>query len=92
MDMGALHAVIVHAFWQANAEPDLQQTGERLKGLIAGLVEGILDLVADPLAVQQGDVVRPVNGEMTEGFGRWIKVYEKQQGGRGLGGSGLQML
>lgn len=34
---------------QANAEPDLQQTGNRLKGIIAGLVEGTLDLVTEPL-------------------------------------------
>ena len=34
---------------QANAEPDLQQTGERLKPIIAGLVEGIMQLVVDPL-------------------------------------------
>jgi hypothetical protein len=35
---------------QANAEPDLQQTGDRLRGFISGLVEGILQLVVDPLA------------------------------------------
>lgn len=35
---------------QANAEPDLQQTGERLKPIIDGLVEGIMQLVVDPLA------------------------------------------
>ena len=34
---------------QANAEPDLQQTGKRLKPIIAGLVEGIMQLVVDPL-------------------------------------------
>jgi hypothetical protein len=39
---------------QANAEPDLQQTGKRLKGVIAGLVEGTLDLVAAPLEAQHG--------------------------------------
>ena len=34
---------------QANAEPDLQQTGIRLKPVIAGLVEGCLQLVADDM-------------------------------------------
>ena len=38
---------------QANAEPDLQQTGDRLKGLVAGMVSGVLDLVAGPLEQQQ---------------------------------------
>jgi hypothetical protein len=77
---------------QANAEPDLQQTGDRLKGLIAGLVEGVLELVADPLEVQQRGFAEVTREHTAEGFGLWIKVYEKQQGGRGLGGSGLQML
>ena len=35
---------------QANAEPDLQQTGNRLKPIVAGLIEGIMQLVVDPLA------------------------------------------
>lgn len=35
---------------QANAEPDVAQTGSRLRPLVAGLVEGVLALVADPLA------------------------------------------
>ena len=30
---------------QANAEPDLAQTGTRLRPVMAGLVEGILQLV-----------------------------------------------
>ena len=38
---------------QANAEPDLQQTGERLKPIVAGLLEGIMQLVVDPLAQSQ---------------------------------------
>ena len=38
---------------QANAEPDMKQTGQRLQGIIAGLVEGILQLVADPLTAEQ---------------------------------------
>lgn len=32
---------------QANAEPDMKQTGDRLKPLIGDLVEGVLQLVAD---------------------------------------------
>ena len=79
---------------QANAEPDLQQTGDRLKGLVAGLVEGILELVADPLAARQHSC-QQVNGlpaGSAARLGHWIKVYEKQQHGRGLGGSGMQML
>lgn len=38
---------------QANAEPDLQQTGDRLKPVVEGLVEGIMHLVVDPLAHSQ---------------------------------------
>lgn len=38
---------------QANAEPDLQQTGSRLKPIVAGVIEGIMQLVVDPLAVTQ---------------------------------------
>ena len=38
---------------QANAEPDLQQTGGRLKPVVAGLIEGIMQLVVDPLALSQ---------------------------------------
>lgn len=30
---------------QANAEPDLAQTGERLKPVMASLISGILDLI-----------------------------------------------
>ena len=40
-------------FPQANAEPDMKQTGERLKSLIDNLVEGTLQLVADPFAEKQ---------------------------------------
>ena len=39
--------------WQANAEPDMKQTGKRLQGIIAGLVEGVLELVADPYVIKQ---------------------------------------
>lgn len=35
---------------EANAEPDLMQTGDRLAPLIADLVDGIMELVVDPLA------------------------------------------
>lgn len=38
---------------QANAEPDMKQTGERLKGLIDSLVECTVQLVADPFAAEQ---------------------------------------
>jgi len=38
---------------QANAEPDLQQTGTRLQAIVAGLIEGIMQLVVDPLAQSQ---------------------------------------
>ncbi|KAK9903517.1 hypothetical protein WJX75_007884 [Coccomyxa subellipsoidea] len=73
---------------EANAEPDLQQTGERLKGVIAGLVDGTLDLVAGP---QEGTIGKaPVNGT-TDREGHWMKVYDKQLEGRGIGGSGMRM-
>ena len=38
---------------QANAEPDLMQTGTRLKPVVAGVIEGIMQLVVDPLALSQ---------------------------------------
>ncbi len=38
---------------QANAEPDMKQTGDRLKHLIDNLVEDTLQLVADPFADDQ---------------------------------------
>lgn len=44
---------------QANAEPDLQQTGSRLKPIVAGVIEGIMQLVVDPLAMTQ--VIRFAN-------------------------------
>ena len=43
----------------------------------------------------EGDTVpdagMQAEGGSAAGFGRWIKVYEKQQEGRGLGGSGMRM-
>ena len=44
---------------QANAEPDLQQTGDRLKPVVAGVVEGIMQLVVDPLAHLQVNPLPP---------------------------------
>lgn len=38
---------------EANAEPDFKQTGQRLRCVIDGLVEGTLQIVADPLADQR---------------------------------------
>lgn len=38
---------------QANAEPDLRQTGKRLRGVIDDLIEGVLQLVADPFAEEK---------------------------------------
>ena len=83
---------------QANAEPDLRQTGDRLKGLIAGLVEVTLDLVAGPLEQQQQQQQHQAKQvlsmpQVSGGrVGSWIKVFEKRQDGRGLGGSGMHML
>ena len=37
------------------------------------------------------DAGMQAEGGSVAGFGRWIKVYEKQQDGRGLGGSGMRM-
>ena len=31
----------------------MKQTGKRLQGIIAGLVEGVLELVADPCVIKQ---------------------------------------
>ena len=42
--------VKIFMYWhalQANAEPDMKQTGKRLKGIVAGLVEGTLGLALD---------------------------------------------
>lgn len=38
---------------QANAEPDMRQTGQRLKGLIVSLVTGVLQLLLGPDAYQE---------------------------------------
>ena len=38
---------------QANAEPDFGQSGDRLRPVIAQLVEGTLKLTADKLAASQ---------------------------------------
>ncbi|DBA82238.1 hypothetical protein WJX79_003267 [Trebouxia sp. C0005] len=73
---------------EANAEPDLQQTGSRLKPIVAGLIEGIMQLVVDPLAMTQGvDASQPVStsGDFS---GQWVEVLDKQQG-RHLGSSGI---
>jgi len=55
----ALDAAAPRRAAQANAEPDLAQTGARLRPLVAGLVEGALALVADPLAARQARAARP---------------------------------
>ncbi|DBB15952.1 hypothetical protein WJX82_005797 [Trebouxia sp. C0006] len=73
---------------EANAEPDLHQTGSRLKPIVAGVIEGIMQLVVDPLAMTQGvNASQPANlsGEFP---GRWVEVLDKQQG-RHLGSSGM---
>lgn len=73
---------------EANAEPDLQQTGSRLKPIVAGVIEGIMQLVVDPLAVTQGvNASQPAS--LSEAFsGQWVEVLNKQQG-RHLGSSGM---
>ncbi|DBA82917.1 TPA: hypothetical protein ACH3X1_006707 [Trebouxia sp. C0004] len=73
---------------EANAEPDLQQTGSRLKPMVAGVIEGIMQLVVDPLAMTQGvNASQPAS--LSEDFaGRWVEVLDKQQG-RHLGSSGM---
>ena len=44
------------------------------------------DNEGDPACCMQAD------GGCAASFGRWVKVYEKQQEGRGLGASGMHML
>ncbi|KAK9815849.1 hypothetical protein WJX72_010743 [[Myrmecia] bisecta] len=130
--------LLVDEDWQvwlleANAEPDLKQTGSRLRPLIAGLIEGTLELVVDPLAGPQGspsttkaadlmgsdilDVHKAAsvsgssqctgnmcvqqdsrhakaaaNGCQTvDRIGHWVKVFEKSEGGRTGGSSGIRM-
>lgn len=73
---------------EANAEPDLQQTGERLKPIVAGLLEGIMQLVVDPLAQSQGIVPSTAKLDGKKFVGQWVQVLDKQQG-RHLGGSGM---
>ncbi|CAD7701435.1 unnamed protein product [Ostreobium quekettii] len=75
--------LMVDADWncwvlEANAEPDFKQTGQRLRCIVDGLVEGVLRLVADPLAEEQG-VRPPGEQEGVIGKGRWRKVLEKEQ-------------
>lgn len=76
---------------EANAEPDLQQTGDRLKPVVAGVVEGIMQLVVDPLAHPQGCKVNEAkceNSKQAELDGQWVEVLDKEQG-RHLGASGM---
>lgn len=35
---------------EANAEPDFKQTGGRLRHVIENLMEGVMELVVDPIA------------------------------------------
>ncbi len=77
---------------QANAEPDLAQTGERLRPVMASLVQGILNLVlpsvvaGDP-SLQMSTKVQHTSAVAAENLtGKWVKVFERQQGGRGFGG------
>lgn len=72
---------------EANAEPDLMQTGTRLKPVVAGVIEGIMQLVVDPLALSQG-VVPSTSGPFESTCGQWVEVLNKEQG-RHLGGSGM---
>lgn len=55
---------------QANAEPDFRQTGQRLQGVVKGLIEGVVKIVADPLAEQ---LVRPAN--LPPGLSSELIVY-----------------
>ena len=56
---------------EANAEPDLMQTGARLRPLVAGLLEGVCSLFLDDLAREK------VGGWRWVGAGRggcWMRV------------------
>ena len=85
----------------------MAQTGERLRPLVAGLVEGTLALVADPLersrtgadgecSEPEADAKRVENGNAGEQrgqvLGKWVQAWDKRQAGRGLGSSGMRMM
>lgn len=83
---------------EANAEPDLQQTGTRLKPVIASLVEGCLQLVADDMPAlkghasaknfQRGPCTNKQSLESQSSRGHWIEVLSKSMG-REEGHSGI---
>lgn len=92
---------------QANAEPDMAQTGKRLRPLVAGLVEGTLALVADPLERSRsgadGERSKPeadakcveignAGEQRGQVLGKWVQAWDKRQAGRGLGSSGMRMM
>lgn len=69
------------------------QTGDRLKTVVAGLVEGTLQLVADPLAASpdsQQDSNAAADPSDDTGHSCWSKVYETRAGGY-AGNSGISM-
>ena len=72
------------------------QTGERLKGLVAGLVEGTLQLVADPLSAAVGCAGSPAAAPQEQQQQQqqqdcWDPVYQSRAGGyRGSSGISVQ--
>eukprot|EP01025_Chloroclados_australasicus_P033285 TRINITY_DN3389_c0_g1_i1.p1 TRINITY_DN3389_c0_g1~~TRINITY_DN3389_c0_g1_i1.p1 ORF type:complete len:450 (-),score=50.64 TRINITY_DN3389_c0_g1_i1:324-1673(-) len=62
---------------EANAEPDLKQTGQRLKDCVEGLIEGVMRLAVDKFATQMGRW----DGRMKKYdiYNTWQKVYSKCQ-------------
>mmetsp|Transcript_2633 Transcript_2633/g.7837 ORF Transcript_2633/g.7837 Transcript_2633/m.7837 type:complete len:443 (-) Transcript_2633:1024-2352(-) len=83
---------------EANADPDFAQTGERLQGVVADLVEGTLQLVADPLATAAGWVDSSNGGAQPhtplenpeQDHDYWVPVYQSRAGGY-TGSSGISV-
>lgn len=74
------------------------QTGERLQGVVADLVEGTLQLVADPLATAAGWVDISNGGAQhstpsenpKQEHDYWVPVYQSRAGGY-TGSSGISV-
>ncbi len=62
---------------EVNAFPDFKQTGEDLKGVIAGLFEGVVDVAVKPF-FSVGDEDADVNAH-TEGFGNNVHKVDQNR-------------
>ncbi|KAK9835718.1 hypothetical protein WJX74_006570 [Apatococcus lobatus] len=75
---------------EANAEPDFRQTGDRLRPVVAGVVEGTMQTAVDSWAAQELGRTCNVQPSSTQRLGAWQEVFCSQVAGR-QGVSGMSM-